>query len=103
MKIAKVLQTTRSESVTYFTGDGNAYTFFAGASNPDCKGMELIKSDAHADSLLARYPGELKVVADHDVPAKYKKNVEDYIAAVTTEAVAKFPVLKDKILGKKSK
>lgn len=99
--MAKVLRTKRSETVTYRAGDGSAYTFFAGVSNPDCKGMELIKSDAHAEQLLARYPDELSVVPESEVPSKYKQNIKDYVEAVTSEAAAKFPLLKEKILGKK--
>lgn len=101
--MAKVLKTSRSETVTYRAADGSQYIFFNGDSNPDCKGMELIKDDSHAAQLLERYPDELSVVPDSEVPEKYKQNVADFISSVTTEAAAKYPLLKEKILGKQHK
>jgi hypothetical protein len=99
--MAKVLRTHRGEDVTYYTAGGEGYQFFVGGQNDANKGMELIKSDAHADSLLARYPDELSVVPEKDWPAKYKISMGQHIEAIKTEAAEKFPMLKDVIKPKK--
>ena len=97
--MAKVLQTRRTESVAYTIGDAT-YHFMGGDSNPDCKGMEMIKNDDHAE-LLLKLHDDLSVVPENKWPEKYKKSLEQHVASITSEAVEKFPMLKDKILGKK--
>jgi hypothetical protein len=97
--MAKVLQTKRTESVSYSIGDAT-YSFMGGISNPDCHGMEMIKNDDHAE-LLLKLHDDLSVVPENKWPEKYKKNLKDYVTGVTKEAVEKFPMLKDKILGEK--
>jgi hypothetical protein len=98
--MAKVLKTKRGETVQYSVGDAT-YTFFAGDANPNCDGMELVKNDVHAEGLLKMHPDELSVVAENKWPERYKKNIEQYTAAVVKEAAEKYPQLKEKILGKR--
>ena len=101
--MAKVLKTSRAEPVTYYTADGGAYNFFVGSHHPGSNGSQLIMKDEHAEELLRKYPDEMSEVPHDKWSGMQKEKAGGFIESVTKEAAEKFPVLKNKILGKKPK
>lgn len=101
--MAKVLKSKRGDTAIFEAADGCKYIFHAGKDHEACGGVELIQDEAHAKSLLEKYPTLLTEVPEKDWPEKYKKTLKDRAAAAIQAAKAAFPEIADQLGGKGKK